>query len=162
MPSHLALFALMLSPSSLIRTHVNQDRTHIGAWTLRVHLDQFTGRRTCTLSEHRIEYRRNALVFHFSHRTDTASAAYRIDGGQPIWVRTDAMELARLGFSLHFDDLSNPSGGIVRVPLSRIQEARVVDIQAVPGGLATTFRLDGFKAAVAAAHVAGCGADDFD
>ncbi len=162
MSPHLALTVLLSFAPFWGHGETHRERSQIGAWTLRVESDQFAARQICQLSRPRVDYHRQALVFHLSSRADTANAVYRIDDGPPRAVRSDAMDLARLGFALYNDDLTNPSGGLVRIPRQRIMDAREVSIQAKAMAAPVKFRIDGFGAALDAARAAGCGVDDFD
>lgn len=139
----------------------NIERRHVGAWALKVETDRFTGRLTCSLSKPRIRYERQALAFQLSSGANTFDAAYRVDDAPPVSARSDAMELARQGFALHNDDLANPSGGLVRIPLGRLSGAQAVRIQSRPNTIPVRFKIDGLSEALAAAQSAGCGFSDF-
>jgi hypothetical protein len=140
------------------RTHREQG---VNGWKLTVRLDRFTYRRTCSLHRDYVHYERQALVFHLPPYIDTSHAAYRIDNGTPRWVSADAMDLARLGFALHDDDLNNPSGGVVRITLARLAGGRQVEIEPKPFGPWMRFHADGIQAALAAA-LTKCGEADFE
>jgi hypothetical protein len=134
----------------------------VAGWVVSVRADGFTGRVACDLHKPRIEYRRSALVIRLGRHLNTADIAYRIDGGPPIWTRSDEMELARLGFALGGDSLTNPSGGLVRIPARRLQAARVVAIQPRPWKAPIQFDVAGLGPALDAATKAGCGPNSFD
>lgn len=108
-----------------------------------------------------MDYERGALVIHLSPNADTFDAVYRIDGGAPRPVRADAMELASLGFALHNDDLSNPTGGLVRIPARTLAGASQVAVQIRPGAPVHRFPVDALAPALEAARAAGCGAEAF-
>ena len=157
------LLGLHLPSPHLPWPHAAGPRTvsHVAGWTLAARLDTFAGERSCTLSRGRVDYRRQALVFHLPARVDTAAALYRIDGAAPVAVRADEAELASLGFALHNDDLDNPSGGLVRIPAHRLAVAGEVQIEAAPGRRPVTFKIGGLSEALDAARAAGCGEADF-
>ena len=159
----LALAALLglHVPSLHVPWPHSSEVSHVGGWVLKAHLDRFAGERSCTLSRGRIDYQRQALVFRLPARVDTDAALYRIDGGEPIAVRADEAELAGLGFALHNDDLDNPSGGLVRIPVHRLASAGAVQIEAAPGRRPVKFRIGGLAAALDAARAAGCSEADF-
>jgi hypothetical protein len=161
MPFFQALIDLPAIPLPWTRGDTRIERSHIGAWRLVVETDRFTGRLTCQLQRGGIAYERQALVFHLSSRVDTTNAAYRIDGGPTVWSRTDAMELAGLGFALYNDDLANPSGGLVRVPMRRVMGAHAISIQPKANASAIKFNIQGFDLAMKAADKAGCTAEEF-
>jgi hypothetical protein len=134
---------------------------HVNGWTVRADSDRFTGQMICHLSRGRVGYEKQALVLHLPSHIDTSNAVYRIDGGQPDWVRDDEMELARLGFALHDDNLNNPSGGLVRIPERRVGSASAVSIETVTNRRPITVNIDGFAPALEAASKAGCAPADF-
>jgi hypothetical protein len=161
MLSRLALIPLLLFSMPWSHHGPGNLHRHIGAWTLRTNTDRFSGVLSCRLSAHDVEYGRGALVFHLPERIDTSTAIYRVDAGAPVWVSTEMMEMARRGFALNQDDLANPSGGLVRVPEERVTNARTVMVEAGKRGWVTSFKIDGFAAALAAARAAGCTPEDF-
>ena len=163
-PATLALAALMglhLPSLPVPWPHGGAQVSHVDGWTLTTRLDRFAGERSCSLSRGRIDYQRQALVFHLPARTDTAAALYRIDGAAPVPARADEAELAGLGFTLHNDDLDNPSGGLVRIPAHRLAGAGEVRIEPAAGRRPVKFKIGGLAAALDAARQAGCGEGDF-
>ena len=163
-PAALALAALLglhLPSLHVPWPHGAAQVSHVDGWTLKTRLDRFAGERSCALSRGRIDYVRQALVFHLPARVDTAAALYRIDGAAPVGVRADEAELASLGFNLHNDDLDNPSGGLVRIPVHRLAGAAEVEIEAAPGRRPVKFKIGGLSAALDAARGAGCAETDF-
>jgi hypothetical protein len=150
----------MMIPLAAHAAGTRPQSRRLGAWAMVVRNDPFSGYRACRLGSGPVDYRRQALVFHLSHRTDTSGAVYRIDDGPPIWARSDAATLAHLGFALHADDLANPSGGLVRIPAARLAGAKQVRIEAK--GRVHAFRIAGFEAALAAARSLGCTEEAFD
>ena len=156
-----ALLGLHMPSLHLPWPHGAAQVSHVEGWTLTTRPDRFAGERACTLSRGRIDYQRHALVFRLPARIDTAAALYRIDGGAPFAVRGDEGELASLGFALHNDDLDNPSGGLVRIPVRHLASAGEVQIQAAPRRRPVTFKIGGLTSALNAAREAGCGESDF-
>jgi hypothetical protein len=161
MSAQFALIALLLFPS--LQPHDGGDGRvkHISGWVLSVRSDRFAGRILCRLGRPKIDYLRQTLVFHLPASSDTSGAIYRVDGGSPIWGQDDQMELVRLGFALHNDDLSNPSGGLVRIPLHRLVNARTVRIEVTPVRPSVKFKIDGLAQALEVARNAGCGPESF-
>lgn len=160
-PSAFALAAMLSLPWLGHPSEVHRERHRVGPWTLTVVQDRFAGRTQCRLAARDMDYQRGALVIHLSPKADTFDAVYRIDGGPPQSVRADALELLRLGFALHQDDLANPSGGLVRIPADRLAGATRVDVEARPGAPVYTFRVDALAPALDAARAAGCGPEAF-
>jgi hypothetical protein len=161
MPVHLALIALLSLPLPWGHAPKPADPRHFGAWTLNVRVDSFSTGHVCKLSRPGAEYRRQAVVFHLSPNVDTSQAVYRIDAGAPRAVRDDQVTLARLGFALNNDDLDNPSGGLVRIPVDQLLGAAAVRIETTAFGRARKFDIAGLKPALAAAGAAGCRDEDF-
>ena len=171
MPASLALVALLsLHLPSLSLPSVHLPFGHgrqpnapqrFGDWTLSVRTDSFSTGHVCKLTRPHAEYQRQAVVFHLSPSTDTSAAVYRIVGGVPMTVQADQSELARLGFNLHDDNLDNPSGGLVRIPISRLVAAGDVRIETAAFSRSIKFNLGGLKPALEAAKAAGCRVEDF-
>ncbi len=136
----------------------NPPPTHarIGRWRLTVRRDTFAGRATCRLSRGPLSYERRTLVLTLSPKLDTSLAVYRVDWGAPTPVAADRGAIASLGFSIWQDNLSNPSGGLVRVPYARLAAAHAIEVEPRPGAPVWRFSLDGLSGAVAAANRAGC------
>jgi hypothetical protein len=161
MPLRSALMALLLLPPLFGHGAPDHATRRVGAWTVRTHADRFTHASICALSRPQVRYERQALVLQLPARLDTSAAVYRIDDGPLIAVREDAMELARLGFALHDDDLANPSGGRVTVPARRLAGARTVRVEVKPRGAVYKFKVEGLAGALDAAGGLGCRPDDF-
>ena len=160
-PSHLALITLLSFPLPWKHAAPTGAPGRVDGWTLRIQGDRFTGARRCQLSRGAMDYQRQALVFHLSARIDTAGAVYRIDGGPAVAAASDEPELAAQGFALHDDDLDNPSGGLVRIPVHRLTGAGEVQIEPAPGRRPIKFKIGGLAGALAAARQAGCADADF-
>ena len=157
MPFHtlvvaVALYQLFSAPM--------EYRTKVDGWILEWRRDGFSQRQACRLHRGAVTYERQALTFRLSRRVDTASAAYRIDNGRPFFARDDALDLVRLGFALHDDDLANPSGGVVRIPIAKLEGARWVVIEPEPQAPRTRFAVEGFSAALVGAR-SRCAEEDF-
>ena len=162
MPLRSALMALLLLPPLFGHGAPDHATRRVGAWTVRERTDRFTHRATCAVARPRVRYARQALVLQLPGRLDTSAAVYRIDDGPVISVREDAMELARLGFALHDDDLANPSGGLVTVPPRRLAGARTIRVEVEPRGAVYSFKVDGLASALDGAARLGCGPDAFE
>jgi hypothetical protein len=157
----LALIASVLLALPWSHDAVHAERRHIGRWTLRVLTDTFTSGNQCRLFGHSADVQRGALVLRLARDVDTSGAIYRIDGGPPIAGRADQMELARMGLAIHADDLANPSGGLVRIPMRRVRDAHIVAVQVRAFGPVIQFEIDGLGAALDAAYKSGCTPESF-
>jgi hypothetical protein len=133
----------------------------VAGWTLVVRKDSFAESTACSLRRGKVEYGRSTLTFHLPAQINTFSAVYRIDGGPPLKAADDMVQMARLGFALHDDDMDNPSGGLVRIPEQRLLKANTVRIEAPPGRRPAPFKVLGLNHALDAARAAGCKPDDF-
>lgn len=131
-------------------------RPDLGGWHLRVRRDRFTGEVSCRLADRGATYERGAVVFHLAPTVDTSAAVYRIDWGAPFHASDDAPELAHMGFALHLDELDNPSGGLVRVPVRKLVGARLVSIEPRPNGGNVRYKINGLSAALSVADHTGC------
>lgn len=162
-PTHVALIALLSFPLPWKHAAPAPGAVpgHVEGWALRVQADRFTGAHSCRLFRGAMDVQRQALVVHLPTRLDTAGAVYRVDGGPTVPAVADDGELAGMGFALHNDDLDNPSGGLVRIPLRRLAAAGEVQIEPAPGRRPLKFKLGGLAAALAAARQAGCADADF-
>jgi hypothetical protein len=160
MTVHLAL-VLALFPSLGLHRDQTSRQIHSGAWTLHIQTDRFAGRSRCQLVRSKVEYDRQAIIIHLSEHTDTSGAVYRVDGGPPITVASDAMELAHLGFNLHNDDLANPSEGLVIIPEHRVQGASAITVESRSYARSIKFKVDGLDKALTAARSLGCEPPDF-
>ena len=160
-PSAFALAALLSLPWVSHPSEAHRAHHRIGPWTLTVVEDRFSGQVQCRLAARGMDFTRGALVLHLSPKADTSDAIYRIDGGPPRSVRADALELVRLGFALHQDDLWNPSGGLVRIPAPALGGATRGAVEARPGAPVYSFRIDALAPALEAARTAGCAPEAF-
>ena len=160
MPTRLTFAAMLFLP--WLHGPTTDTRARIDQWSLDVRKDTFSGRIACELSSPRINYQRQSLVIHFPANIDTDDAVYRIDNGPPIQARSDLLELARLGFSVEAGGLDNPSEGLVRVPVERLDGALVIAVQPRPNARPSLFKIAGLAEALAKAEAAGCEADAFD
>ena len=162
MTLRLVLLALLTLAATPGRAADRIERRHLGAWTLEARTDAFTGARSCRLSASHMDYRRGAVVLRLPRWEDTSAAVYRVDAGPPVDTRAEAMEMARRGFALNDDTLTNPSGGLVRIPEEQLASAKIVWVRADAKSRPEVFKIAGLSAALDAAHAAGCPPDAFD
>ena len=130
-------------------------------WTYEVRDDRFANLKSCTLYRRSVTYANGTLTFHLPRDTDTSQAVYRIDDSAIQPWRVAAMELASDGISLQHDDLRNPSGGLVPIPVRRLTNAHLVIIRPNEKAKPVKFRVEGFSTAMAAATAAGCAPQSF-
>ena len=146
----------VLAGLGLFFPHATPSRDVGSGWRLSVSSNSFSAERSCTLRARGLQYRRRSVVFAFRPDTATDAAAYRVDGGPLVRAQDDAPLLAQRGFALSMDDLRNPSGAVVRIPVERLSGASTVRIDPDARGRPVTFRIVGLKNALDQAAVAGC------
>lgn len=132
------------------------SRWRVGRWLLTVHHERFTGAETCQVTRGRAHVERKALVLQLPPKVDTANAQYRIDAGRAFTVAEDRPALANQGFELWKDDLQNPSGAVVRVPLAKLPGAARIWVEAQRNGQVWAFPVAGLAEAMAAAKRESC------
>ena len=102
---------------------VTTERHHVDAWNITIRRSRFTGAKDCSLVAPAMAVEHDALVLNLGRRTNTVEAKYKVDDGPLLTSASDISELADQGFQLYTDDLTNPSGGVVRIPLHRLKDA---------------------------------------
>lgn len=157
----LALIAALLSPNNVGITHRDNQTQHIAGWTLKVRVDNFSGGRICSLKNGKITYQRQAIVLHLPDTIDTTQAIYRVDNGPVQLSRDDDVSIAHLGFAIDQPVLDNPSGGLVRIPASKVLGAALLQIELSAFGHPRRYNISGLGAALTAAATNGCGNDNF-
>lgn len=160
MVSAILLVAMLLSSQPAKPRFIHDRHERVASWTLRIHTDSFAEKVTCRLFKHRIRRERDALSFELGRRVRSFGAVYRIDDKPPRKASDDAADLAHMGLALANDDLGNPSGGLVHIPLAQLSGARTVTIEVKRKF--TTFSLGGLSEAVEAAKKASCSSNSFD
>ena len=126
-------------------------------WVLDTKRDRFTGVIACRLLRDHMSYEGDAVVFRFAPDVDTSQAFYKVDRGPAQSVAAEALKPPYVGLGADSGDVANPSGGLVRIPFSRLRGARLVFIETHRYSLPTRFKIDGLEAAIHASAGAGCG-----
>jgi len=131
-----------------------------GDWRLDVSRDRFSGAIACRLRAHggRQIYRAGAVGFNVG-ADNAMTAAYRIDGGEPVAARSDLPRLIALHVPLERGGLDDPSGGYVWIPFDRLAQAGWVAIEPRPGAWPKVARLTGMVALHDLALTLGCTPD---
>jgi hypothetical protein len=121
----------------------------VEGWRVRVKEDRFGASRSCSITRQSVSVSHGEAVFQFGKGSDTSSAVYRIDNGAPVQaIMPDADRLTD-----NMSQLTNPSGGRVKVPLDQLALARQVQIRPSGRAKARSFDVAGLGDAVAfAAH----------
>jgi hypothetical protein len=144
----LAMFHLFTPSPRQAKVYVEP----VGAWRLRVESDAFSGVTECSVRQGPLSLGPKTLTVHLGRRVDSAAAVVRLDHGAPrIYQRYDYR------FSPDSDLLlSNPSGGVVEIPLEDAEGKRELAVEAPFTRDVRTFDLSGLDAAHQAATQAGC------
>jgi hypothetical protein len=124
----------------------------VEGWRVRIKEDRFSASRSCSITRHSVSVSQGWAVFQFGERSDTSSAVYRIDNGAPVQaIMPDADRLTD-----NMSQLTNPSGGRVKVPLDQLTLARQVQIRPSGRDRARSFDVAGLGDAVAFAARRNC------
>ena len=145
-----------LTPHDTAPGNRKVNRTVIGKWTLTVSQDAFNGSVSCTLTAPGMVVERGAVAFQFSPKTDTSAAEYRLNDGAVVPVRSHLATLAGLGVQVSSDDLTNPSRGVVYVPVKVVGTSSFVWVRPEKRSPARVFKVRDLDTAVYAARAAKC------
>jgi hypothetical protein len=130
-------------------------------WGFSQSRDRFTGETRCRLyqgaaSSAKVTYADHALTFHFARRINTLDADFRIDGGPVHRWQDEFPALVRVGAPLQNTSMTNPTGGLVTLPVDELKGAHTVAIRSTPKSRPELFTIDGFADAISAAEARGC------
>jgi hypothetical protein len=130
-------------------------------WKVAISRDRFTKGASCvvyqgTRSHPLVSATRTAVRFHFPRRDDVSQAWYAFDGGPAKPWKLDAPTLVTLGVSLDGQDIRNPSGGVLVLPIAEVKGAHIVSIRLDDKHGPHRFGLDGMNDALASAEAQGC------
>lgn len=140
---------------------VARHRTSVGDWQLDIRFNRFSNEVTCRLraTNGRARYQGGAVGFRFARSWDVAEAVYRLDGGPPHAWRDDLPELVNLGTPIESGGLANPTGGVVWIPLHRLESINSIAIQPRRDRRARIFHFRGLKGLYELAQARGCISD---
>jgi len=125
-------------------------------WTLVVEKDRFSGDVQCRGLGRGMTYKDGVLTFHMGRSVNTAQAEFRLDQGPAKAAGDFAVEAAGRGAAFRTDNLLNPSGGLVHLPIETVRPATTVSIRADRDRRARTYRLRGLERTLEAAKAQGC------
>ena len=128
----------------------------VQGWTAEVKTDGFNGAVSCRLKAPRVTVAHGAARFDFGRWTNTSAAEYRIDDAPARTGRAAMNDVAMLGVRTISSNASNPSNGLVHIPVVELANASAVAIRPAPGARARTFPVAGLKAALDAEAQRGC------
>lgn len=136
----------------------------IPAWHIDATLDRFTGRRICRVyqgSRRRptASYQRGTLAFRFARGLDTTRADFRVDDGPAKAWTSVYPTLIGSGATLTGKSMTNPTGGLVILPVSEFENAATVTLRSAPRSRPRTFSVSGLRDALASAQRLGCNAE---
>jgi|688.fasta_scaffold242530_2 hypothetical protein len=166
---HLATLAVLgaldaLWPFGHGQSQTAQQQFRLPTWEVATYRDRFTGEVRCKLYQGRLQhpdvtYAAKTVAFHFRTTLNTTEAAYRLDGGEVRAWRAEYPKLIRLGVQLDGDNLENPTGGLVILPIEDLKAVHTITIRATPRTTPRTFGVDGLADAIASASTHGCNPD---
>jgi hypothetical protein len=130
-------------------------------WKVAISRDRFTKGANCTvyqgtLGHPLVSATKTAVRFHFAKRLDVSEAWYALDGAQPKAWRLDAPTLVSLGVSLDGQDIRNPTGGVLVLPIEEVRGVHVIAIRLNTKAGPHLFGLDGMTDALSSAEAQGC------
>ena len=131
----------------------------LGGWFIQVEGDRFSGQIRCHLSAPRMVFSSGAVRFRFSPKLNTLQAWYKVDSSAAQRWQDAYPALVELGASGDGPSLTNPTGGVVALPMAVLNGAREVTIRPTLHAQPRTFRLRGLEEALAAARRQGCTPD---
>lgn len=128
----------------------------VRGWTLVVEKDRFSGETQCRGLARGVSYKNGVLTFHMGRNVNTALAEFRADAGPARSAGDYAVEAAGRGAAFRTDNLLNPSGGLVHLPVEAVRSASTVSIRSAKDKRAKTYRLRGLEQTLEAAKAQGC------
>jgi len=153
----LCLLAGLSAAPAAAALGVDRQRTIAGDWRLDVSRDRFSQQIICRLrARGGALVEGNAVGFRFKRSWDVSAAVYRIDGGTPRQSRDDRPELLRLGTPMETGGITNPTDGVVWIPLRLLADANAVAIKPQPGRRPKVFHFSGLRGLYQLAHERGC------
>lgn len=143
--------------------HAQTDRNRylIPAWHVDTVRDRFEDRTVCRVyqGERRrpaVSYARGTLAFAFARSRNTLSADFRVDDG-PVRPWTSIYPaLVGAGATLPGRSMTNPTAGLVILPVATLAGATTVTIRARPNDRPRVFWVGGLDDAIASARRLGC------
>jgi hypothetical protein len=128
----------------------------VRGWTLVVEKDRFSGEVQCRGLGRGMSYKNGVLTFHMGINVNTALAEVRLDQGPAKAAGEFAIAAAGRGAAFRTDNMLNPSGGLVHLPVEVVRPAATVSIRADRDRRAKTYRLRGLEQTLEAAKTQGC------
>lgn len=160
----LAIFASSLWPFG----HSGQttsNRYLIPAWHIDTTRDRFNSRVVCRVfqgSRHQpiVSYARGTLAFAFARSRNTLAAEFRVDNGPTRPWTSVYPALVGAGATLPGTSMTNPTQGLVILPIGILTGATTVTIRARPSDRPRVFSVGGLGDAIASARRLGCDLDN--
>lgn len=161
------LFALLASGFWPFGHHgqTESSRYLIPAWHVDTVRDRFTKRVECRVfqgdrRQPSVSYARATLAFAFPRSRNTLTADFRVDDG-PVRPWTSVYPtIVGAGATLSGTSMTNPTRGLVILPVSVLTGATTVTVRSRPTDRPRVFSVGGLNDAIASAHRLGCDPDD--
>lgn len=143
------------------KSQTETSRYLIPAWHVDTTRDRFTQKIVCRVyqgsrGDPDISFQRDTLAFQFGHGRNTTDADFRIDGGAVRPWTAVYPSLIASGATLTGASLTNPTDGMVILPVALLENATSVTIRPTPTSKPKTFSVAGLSDAVKAAQQLGC------
>ena len=130
-------------------------------WQIDIRKDTFSGLVTCDVEKRglwapMIAVLPEAIEFRFGNHVDTSEALYRVDSLPASSTRDLQSSLIQVGAFWRAEQLDSSTGGVVRLPLSQVADAKVIRIRLRPNLAPRTFRLESLWPIISFARAQGC------
>jgi len=141
------------------------SRYVIPAWHVETVRDRFTQRRVCHVfqgNRHhpKVSYSRGTLAFAFPRSRNTLEAEFSVDGGPARPWTSVYPAVVATGATLPGTSMTNPTQGLVILPVSALKGAIRVTIRSRPNDKPRVFSIAGLADAIASGGRLGCDADN--
>lgn len=144
-----------------IHGQTQKSRYLIPAWHVDTVRDRFDNHIVCRVfqgnaSRPTVSYTRGAVAFGFARSRNTLDADFRIDDGPARPWTSVYPALVGAGATLPGTSMTNPTQGLVLLPMTTLAGATTVTIRARPSDNPRVFSIGGLSDALAAARRLGC------
>ena len=137
-------------------TPVKHRYGEVAHWKFHLTDDRFSGVKQCQITRGPIQVEKGFVRFQLGRSADSADAIYSIDGQPPQNWTVVSPELVKAGIDVEEDNLSNPSGGVVFLPLEMVRDAHEVRIRASGWVSPRIYKISGLPTSLDLAKEQGC------
>lgn len=138
-----------------------KNRYLVPAWHVDTVLDRFTNRTACRVYQGAarkpsVSYARGTLAFAFPRSRNIINADFRVDDGPARPWTSVYPAVVGSGATLAGKSMTNPTQGLVIIPVATVAGATTVTIRSRPDDKPRVFSVGGLQDAMAAARRLGC------